>query len=116
LVRTGLERHAGNAAAARADRLEHLAWAARCAAGLIATTGRIGTSLALGSPRCAAVRAAGRLGEPAAGIEVLLTSGKGETLAAVAAGQSHVTRHLVDGSLGTNQSAKSANDRTRLAR
>src|SRR5947209_1744879 len=109
LVRAGLEGHAGDAAAARADSLEHLARATRRAARLVATTsitGRVGTPVALSSARGAAVRAAGRLGEPAAGIEVLLTSGKGETLAAVAAGQNHVTRHVVDGSLGTNQSAK----------
>jgi len=101
LVRSGLERHAGDVAAAAAHGFEHLAWRARCAA-VVAAAGGVRATVALGTPRRAAVRAARWLGESAAGIEVLLPGGKGETLATIAAGQCHVARHLVDGSLETN--------------
>src|SRR5579864_4291708 len=85
LVRARLERHAGDVAAAGADGFVHLAWGARRAA-LVATTGGIRATIALCTPRSAAVRAARWLAESAAGVEVLLTGGKGKTLATIAAG------------------------------
>lgn len=94
-------------AAARADGLVHLARCAWCAA-LVATTSGIRSTLPIGSPCSTAIRAASGLAESAAGIEVLLAGGKGKTLATIAAGQSHVARHVVDGSLKTNKNVRSA--------
>ena len=90
LIRAWLERHAGDIAAAGADSLVHLARGAWCAA-LVATASGIRAPLALGTPRCAAVWTARWLAESTAGVEILLARGKGETLAAVAAGQCDVT-------------------------
>src|SRR5437899_148220 len=103
LLGARLERHAGDPAAARANRVEHLAWAARRAALAETSAGGVRAALALGPACSAAVRAAGWLAEAPACVEVLLASSKSKTLAAIAASQSNVTRHLVDGSLGTNQ-------------
>jgi hypothetical protein len=111
LIRTRLERHAGDVAAARADCLVHLSRGAGCAA-VVTATGGIRPAITLSSPRSAAIRAASRLAESTAGIEILLAGGKGKTLATIAAGQSHVARHVVDGSLKTNRYVRSA----RLAR
>jgi hypothetical protein len=88
-----LEGHAGDVAAARADRLVHLAWRAGCSA--VVPTGRIRAPLSLGAPRLAAIRATGRLAEPAARIEVLLAARESKCLPAIAAGQRHIARHLV---------------------
>ncbi len=99
LVRARLERHAGNVPATGAHRFVHLPRCARCTA-LVATAGGIRTTIALGPPRGAAIWAARWLAESAAGVEILLAGGKGETLATIAAGQCHVARHVVDGSLG----------------
>ena len=107
LIGAWLKRHAGDIATTCADRLVHLAWGPRRGA-LITTAGGIRASLTLGTPCSAAIRAPSRLAESAAGIKILLAGGKGETLATVAAGQSHVARHLVDGSLRTNKNVRSA--------
>ena len=107
LVGARLERHAGNVAAAGAHGLIHLPRCTGCTA-LVATAGGVRTAIALGASRCAAIWAARWFAESAAGIKVLLAGGKGETLATVAAGQCHVARHLVDGSLRTNKNVRSA--------
>lgn len=98
-----MERHAGDCATTGADCLVHLAWRARRAA-LVAPRSRIRTAVALSSARSAAIWAASWLAESTAGIEVLLAGGKAKTLATIAAGQCHVARHVVDGSLETNES------------
>jgi len=98
-----LEWHAGDAATTGAHGFVHLARSPGCAAlvaGVAATTtARIRATISLGSPRSAAVRASGRLAKSTACIEILLAGGKGKTLATIAAGQCHVARHVVDGSL-----------------
>ena len=98
LVATWLERNAGLFAAARAGRREHLALAAAVAAtaatGVSATT--TATTTAARATRGTAGRATGRrVLQPAALIELLLTSGPNELLATVATGQGLVCeRHL----------------------
>ena len=99
LVSARLEGHAGDVAATCAHGLVHLPRLTRCTA-LVATAGGVRASIAFGPPRSAAIWAARWLAESPAGIEVLLAGGKGKTLATIAAGQCHVARHVVDGSLG----------------
>src|SRR5687768_3204527 len=82
LVGAGLERHAGNPAAARAHRLEHLPRSARGAT-VVAT--RVPTTIALGSACSAAVATSCRLTKATARVEVLLAAGERKPLAAIAA-------------------------------
>ena len=93
----GLEGDAGNTAATRADSLEHLS---RCAdrPAVIPPAG-VAAAIALGTPGRAAIRAAGGFRKAATRVEVLLTSGEREGLAAIATRECLVARHLVDGSL-----------------
>ena len=95
LVVAGLKRYLGGLTAARARHLEHLT-RATCVgrpSGPITAVRRRPAPVTLRLAAGATIGTPTRLAEASAGVEVLLATGERECLAAVAAGQSGISRH-----------------------